>query len=98
MSTTYNPVGSANPTRAIGLTLAVVDDQTLQALNNMAPSQGEVANLRADLAVPAGTITGSVKATWDQYLNTQIAWKSYPQGLGIGFTVFERYVVLPSSQ
>jgi hypothetical protein len=97
MTTTYNAPGSTNPTRAIGITLAVVDDQTLQVLNNLAPGQAEITGLRSDLTVPAGTISGSVKATWDQYLNTQIAWKSYPQGLGIGFTVFERYVVLPSS-
>jgi hypothetical protein len=97
MTTTYNPPGSSNPTHAIGITLAVVDDQTLQVLNNLSAGQGQITTLRSDLAVPAGLIPGSVKASWDQYLNTQITWKSYPQGLGIGFTVFERYVVLPSS-
>ena len=93
ITTTYNAPGSINPSRAVGITLAVVDDQTMQAL-----SSSQVTTLRADLegAVPA-TITDSVKTTWEQYLNTTLVWKSYPQSLGTGFTIFERYVVLPSS-
>ncbi len=97
MTTTYNGPSSSNPTRAVGITLAVVDDQTLQVLDSLAPNQQKILDLRTDLTVPPGTIPSSVKASWDQYLNNQIVWKSYPQGLGTGFAVFERYVVLPNS-
>ncbi len=94
LSTTYNAPGASNPTRAVGITLAVVDDQTMQVLNT-----SQVAALRSGLdGVVAGTtLTGSVKSSWQQYLNNTLVWKSYPNGLGVGFTIFERYVVLPSA-
>lgn len=99
MGLTYYPantLSASGPTRSIGITLAVVDDQTMAAL-----SQAQVTTLRSGLDGALNpqlpNLTDSVKSTWSQYLNTSIAWKTYPQGLGIGFTIFERYVVLPTS-
>ena len=92
---TYNSTSTANPTRAIGITLAVVDDQTMLALS----AANQVTTLSAALknAVPSPP-TGSVKAVWESYLNgTSMNWKSYPSGLGVGLKIFERYVILPNT-
>ena len=92
---TYNSSSTTNPTRAIGITLAVVDDQTMLALS----AANKVTTLSAALkdAVPS-TPTGSVKAVWESYLNSaSMNWKSYPSGLGVGLKIFERYVILPNA-
>jgi hypothetical protein len=91
LSSTYS-TSTTNPTRAVGITLAVVDDQTTLVL-----SASQIANLRAALN-GATTQTRSVKADWESYLHGPgMNWKNYPSGLGTGLKIFERYVILPNS-
>jgi prepilin-type N-terminal cleavage/methylation domain-containing protein len=87
VSTTYT-YSTTNPLRAVGLTLLVVDDQTLKLLTT-----SEVTALRTAFDLPAVTTgTRSVKADWENYLATGMSWSSYPKSLGVGLKVFERYV------
>lgn len=87
VSTTYTP-STTNPLRAVGLTLLVVDDQTLKLL-----TISQITALRATFDSSAVTTgTRSVKADWENYLATSMSWSSYPKSLGIGMKVFERYV------
>jgi prepilin-type N-terminal cleavage/methylation domain-containing protein len=80
-------------TRAIGITLAVVDDDTLIRLTQA----NKVTALNTALEANA-SMTRSVKADWETYLNNGgMNWGIYPKGLGVGLKVFERYVYLPSS-
>lgn len=81
----YNP---SNPVRAIGVALAVIDDQTIQQL-----SGAQIANLRTMLD---SSISGtrSVRADWEDYLKS-VDWSSYPKNLATGLKIFERYVYLP---
>ncbi len=91
LSYTYS-TDATNPTRAVGVTLAVVDDQTLPVL-----SANQISALRSALDAIATTPTRSVKANWESYLtSTSMNWKSYPAGLGVGLKIFERYVILPN--
>ncbi len=91
LSSTYS-TSTTNPTRAIGITLAVVDDQTMLVL-----SAAQATTLRAALD-GAISQTRSVKADWEGYLNGgSMNWKSYPAGLGVGLKIFERYVILPNA-
>lgn len=93
-TTVFTPALSAsgttntNPTRGIGVTLAVIDDQAMKLL-----SATQVTALQTGFA---GTVTGtrSVKAEWENYLNT-ITWSSYPKNLGTGIGIFECYVSIP---
>jgi hypothetical protein len=98
MSTIYQPLtlaGVANPsppTRAILVSLAVIDDL-------VTPKMGAKINtlysgLNGAIASPP---TKSIKAYWDAYLNGTINWTSYPKGLGASLATFERYVTLPTS-
>ena len=90
-SRTYS-TDATNPTRAVAVALAVVDDQTLRLL----VGSNKTARLRAELK---GAVTGkrSVRADWEDYLHTGLNWSSYPGSLATGFQVFERYVPLPVS-
>ncbi|HSI84088.1 MAG: type II secretion system protein J [Candidatus Methylacidiphilales bacterium] len=86
-SLTYT-ASTTNPVRAIGLTLAVVDDQSLKFL-----SLAQVLALRTALDANCSGTT-SVKADWEKYLASGLPWNSYPKRLGVGFKIFERYVIL----
>ncbi len=90
-STIYS-TNSANPTRAVDVALAVVDDQTLHLL----AASNKTTLLRTALK---GAVTGtrSVRADWEDYLRSGIQWSTYPKSLAIGLKIFERYVPLPVS-
>jgi prepilin-type N-terminal cleavage/methylation domain-containing protein len=91
-TTTFTPSHSAsgtanlNPTRGIGVTLAVINDQAMKLL-----STTQVTGLQTGFA---GAVTGnrSVKADWEHYLNNTITWNTYPKNLGTGVGIFECYV------
>ena len=92
-STTYT-----SATRAIGVTLAVVDDQTMGVLTQVGNA---ATRLRADLDGSA-SLTRSVKADWEDHLKGQgqgkaMNWDAYPKPLGPGLKIFERYVSLPNA-
>lgn len=95
LSTTYT-ASTSNPLRAVGLTLAVVDDRTLQLLQ-----AGQVQSLRQtfDTAVTASALAGtrSVKAIWEECENGTLNWNTYPKSLAVGLKIFEFYVNLPGS-
>ncbi len=100
-STTYTPlvsggVLSPNPTRAISIALAVIDDSTLKQL-----TAAQLTAINTSLTTPPVLPVAplhSVKAYWDTYLNgTTMPWASYPKGLGFGLATFERYVSLPNA-
>ena len=90
-TTTFTPVlspsGTANPnpTRGIGVTLAVIDDQAMKIL-----TATQVTALQNGFS---GAVTGTraVKADWETYLNA-IPWSNYPKKLGTGIGIFECYV------
>lgn len=98
-STTYTPISSAGvanatPTRAVSVSLAVIDDLTIQQL-----SSTQLTNLNTNLTnlIPA-TPLHSVKSYWDTYLNgTTMPWSSYPKALGSSLATFERYIILPNA-
>lgn len=97
LMTTAYPSPSATPTQpdpvnAIGISIAVVDDQALTQL----VSAGKVETLRGALS---GVITGnrSVKSDWDDYLQSGLNWGDYPKSLASGLKIFERYVYLPTT-
>ncbi|HEY8965439.1 MAG TPA: prepilin-type N-terminal cleavage/methylation domain-containing protein [Candidatus Methylacidiphilales bacterium] len=90
-SDTYAPPSDANPSRAVGMTLAVVDDT---ALGQLVP--GQIAALRARLD---GAATGkrSVLADWEASLNgSRFEWNAFPKSLAQGLQIFERYAPLPA--
>ncbi len=79
-------------TRAICITMAVVDDQTLNQLNKA----NKTGTLNVALESQA-SFQRSVKADWEAYLtNGGMNWSGYPKSLGVGLEIFERYVYLPS--
>lgn len=82
-----------NPTRAVVVTLAVVDDPTVRRMSDA----GKMGALRSELS---GVLSGSraAKAEWDIHVASGINWDSYPKGLSSGLKIFERYVPLPASQ
>jgi prepilin-type N-terminal cleavage/methylation domain-containing protein len=89
--TTSYTASSSNPVRSVGLTLAVVDDQTIKHLTS-----AQISALRTGLD---GAISGScsVKSDWDAYLkSTSMNWTTYPRTLAVGLKIFERYVTLPA--
>jgi prepilin-type N-terminal cleavage/methylation domain-containing protein len=87
----FAPNGSvnANPTRSIGITLAVIDDQAMrllstnQLVNNLQPGLAQ--------AVTNNSNQQNIKAVWEQYLTT-LNWSSYPKNLGTGIDIFECYL------
>lgn len=87
LSKVYDPALSG---RGLAIGLAVVDDKTLDRLRNA----GKLSTLQTALS---GALSGtnSVKADWDNYLQSGLNWNDYPSGLGRGLKIFERYVVFP---
>ncbi len=83
----FNP---ENPLRAVGLTLAVVDDQTLLQLD-----VEKIKTLRSALGNHLVENHG-IKASWEDYLKNHLQWSAYPKSLGTGLKIFERYVTLPT--
>lgn len=81
---------TTNPVRTVGITLAVIDDQTMQRLTST-----QLAALRTGLtnSITSGS---TVKADWEKYLASGLNWNSYPRDLATGLRIFERYIVLPS--
>ncbi|SDT88763.1 Verru_Chthon cassette protein C [Verrucomicrobium sp. GAS474] len=75
-----------NPLRAIGVTMAVVDDESLR---KMTP-----ARLNALRAVFASTAPAdhAVKEAWQDALGASFDWPSYPATLSSGLLIFERFV------
>jgi type II secretory pathway component PulJ len=89
-STNYT-VSTANPLRALGFALAVVDEQTLQKI----PAD-KMQSLRDGLS-GAVSPSGNVKSDWENYLRNSLDWTSYPKSLSQGLKIFERYVILPNT-
>ncbi len=98
-STTYTPIstgGVANalPTRAVSVSLAVINDLTIKQLS---PAQLTSLNTSLIGLIPA-TPVHSVKSYWDTYLNGgAMPWATYPKALGAGLATFERYIILPNA-
>ncbi len=80
---------ATNRPRVAAVGLAVIDDKTLEMLSPV-----KVESLRNGFANSA-TGTNSIKADWENYLKTGIAWNAYPKTLSSGLKIFERYVSLP---
>jgi prepilin-type N-terminal cleavage/methylation domain-containing protein len=99
-STTYMPlytagVANSDPTRAVSVTLAVIDDLTVPRLSS---TQLTTLNGLLTSAVSDNPPKHSIKSYWDTYLNSaSMNWNSYPKGLGSGLATFERYVALPNA-
>ncbi|CAN5778870.1 hypothetical protein BH09VER1_BH09VER1_17500 [soil metagenome] len=91
-TTSSNYPNGTNALRALALTLAVVDDKTLDQL-----STNQVQHLRDGFNASTGGANG-VRAAWEKYLATGSGpgWSSYPKSLGSNLKVFERYVLLPN--
>jgi hypothetical protein len=85
-TTTYPTTSGTNPVRAVGISLAVVDDSSLKRL-----TPGNINALQQALSAST-TGTGSPTAAWDAYLTSH--WASYPRGLSGGLKMFERYVFI----
>jgi prepilin-type N-terminal cleavage/methylation domain-containing protein len=83
---------SLSNTRAFGITLAVIDDQTIQKLTS-----AQINSLRTALASATSSGNNSVKADWENYLNTSFNWSAYPRDMANSLRIFERYVYLPIS-
>lgn len=86
LSSTYAP---ANGLRGFSIGLAVVDKQTLKKLTST-----QLGTLQSALQNQV-TGTNSLKIEWENYLATGMDWSVYPQNMGSGFKIFERYVSLP---
>lgn len=82
----------SDPLKAVGITIAVVDDQAMDQL----ASTNKLSILRTALQ---NAISGnrSVKSDWDTYLKSGLDWSTYPKSLATGLRIFERYVYLPST-
>ena len=89
LSKVYDPSLSG---KGMAIALAVVDDKTLDKLI-AANKLGDLQRALAGANVVSGT--NSVKADWDKYLLTGLAWSSYPSDLRRGLKIFERYVLYP---
>jgi hypothetical protein len=87
MAATYAMTSESNPTRAIGISVAVIDDSTLKRL-----SADQVRSLQTAFRTKVSG-TRSAAADWNDYLNAN--WNAYPKALATGVKVFERYVPLP---
>lgn len=92
-STTFSPKG-ANPTRAVAVALAVVDDLTIRRLSEA----GLTAALRAELQNSVASGSRGAKAAWEDHLQNGLDWSAYPKSLATGLKIFERHVPLPASR
>jgi len=86
LTSTYAP---ANGLRGFSVGLAVVDGGTMKKLTSP-----QLDTLRAGLE---GALSGtnSIRADWENHLQSGLNWQSYPKDLGSGLRIFERYVSLP---
>jgi len=80
--------GSSSGVKAIGVALAVMDDQTLKLVNHT--SLQTICNAFD----AAATGTTGIKADWDAFLTNRSFWANYPKALPSGIQVLERYVPL----
>ena len=87
LSNEYQP---ANPAKGVAIGIAVIDDNTLKKLT----AAGKLSSLQNALSSQVSG-TNSVKADWDKYLQSGMAWENYPSDLGRGLKIFERYVLFP---
>ncbi len=85
LTPTYN---TTNGLRGFAVGLAVVDQKTLEKLTST-----QITTLQNDFLNKASG-TNSIRADWQRYLDSQIAWSSYPRDLARGIKIFERYVPL----
>jgi len=84
----------SDQTRAIGITLATVDEDTLKVL-----SPAQLARLTAsDQALPddpSSSPTKTLKSFWEGKVSSSGFFEGYPSQLRSGLRIFERYVMLP---
>jgi hypothetical protein len=84
----------SNKTRAVGITLATVDEETLKVL-----SSAQLARLTAHDQVlpddPSSSPTQTLKGFWEAKIATSGFFDGYPSQLRSGLRIFERYVMLP---
>jgi prepilin-type N-terminal cleavage/methylation domain-containing protein len=80
---------NANPTRDVGVTIAVINDQAMRLLTS-----AQLTSLQAGFT---STVTGNenIKADWDHYLATGLAWNSFPKNLSTGVGIYECYIPVP---
>jgi len=88
VSPVYPTSSGTNPVRALGVALAVIDDQTLKQL-----SPANLTAMRNALNTAASG-TRSIKADWEDYLDHGMVWNNYPKELATGVKILERYVSL----
>jgi len=81
-------------TRAVGITLATVDEDTLKVL-----SSAQLARLTANDQVlpddPSSSPTQTLKGFWESKIAAPGFFDGYPTQLRSGLRIFERYVMLP---
>ncbi len=80
---------ATNRPKVAAVGIAVVDDKTLEQMSSV-----KISALRNGFATNA-TGTNSIKADWEKYLKTDLAWEAYHKTLTSGLKIFERYVSLP---
>lgn len=79
--------------RAVGITMAVVDDTTFVQLSNT----GKLSKLIGLFPASPGGTERSLKSYWERQLESAHVWSGdYPQSLGTGLKIFERYVPITS--
>jgi hypothetical protein len=95
-TSTFTPVfassgaANTNPTRSIGVTLVVIDDQAMKLF-----SASQISTLHSGFVSALSFQTSpSVKACWEQYLKTSFPWTSYPKNLSTGIGIYESYTPL----
>lgn len=76
--------------RAISISMAVVDDNTLTILKRDSGSFSTLQGKFTTVGVP--NTERSLKYYWEKKLETDNVWSSYPRPLGTGLKIFERYV------
>lgn len=88
-TTNSYPGYSTLPVTAIGIGLAVIDEQTMKTL-----SAAQLIQLHSDLsgAFSGNPGTTTIKALWDAKLNSPNYYANYPKPMGKGLKTFERYV------
>lgn len=79
--------------RAVALTIAVIDDQTLLQLDKSQQTASKMGMLQTALDNVSLGASSSYKAAWENYLST-MDWTPYPKGFGSGLRIFERYVTV----
>lgn len=95
LSRQFANLDQANPTRAIGITMAVVDEDTLRLLkaDQLSALTSVTGKFPDD---PAASPTQSLKTYWERKMEEPGFYNDYPQSIRSGLKIFERYVVLPN--